>query len=114
MLKHCTTVAGGLQEGPGEAAVQAVGEAVETPERLWTPAMKAATAEELAHLANQAHAAQVCRCLLCRHLISLVPAEARYANLTQFAGTSSMSFDDGTLELQRNTCACQHSVTQAA
>ena len=40
--------------------MQAVGEAVETPERLWTPAMKAATAEELAHLANQAHAAQVC------------------------------------------------------
>lgn len=50
------------QEGPGEAAVQALNEAVETPERLWTPAMKASTAEELAHLANQAHAAQVCCC----------------------------------------------------
>ena len=48
-----------LQEGPGEAAVQALGEAVETPERLWTPAMKTTTAEEVAHLANQAHAAQV-------------------------------------------------------
>ena len=47
------------QEGPGEAAVQALNETVETPERLWTPAMKASTAEELAHLADQAHAAQV-------------------------------------------------------
>lgn len=48
-----------VQEGPGEAAVAALGEATETPERLWTPAMRAATAEELAHLAAQAHAAQV-------------------------------------------------------
>lgn len=39
--------------------MQALGEAVETPERLWTPAMKTTTAEEVAHLANQAHAAQV-------------------------------------------------------
>lgn len=37
----------------------ALGEASETPERLWTPAMRATTAEELAHLAAQAHAAQV-------------------------------------------------------
>lgn len=48
-----------VQEGPGEAAVAALGEATETPERLWTPAMRATTAEELAHLAAQAHAAQV-------------------------------------------------------
>ena len=48
-----------LQEGPGEAAVAALGEASETPERLWTPDMRATTAEELAHLATQAHAAQV-------------------------------------------------------
>lgn len=48
-----------VQEGPGEAAVAALGEATETPERLWTPAMKATTAEELAHLAAQAHTAQV-------------------------------------------------------
>lgn len=48
-----------VQEGPGEAAVAALGEATETPERLWTPAMKATTAEEVAHLAAQAHSAQV-------------------------------------------------------
>ncbi|KAL0040215.1 hypothetical protein WJX77_000548 [Trebouxia sp. C0004] len=47
-----------IQEGPGEAAVAALGEATETPERLWTAAMRAATAEEVAHLALQAHAAQ--------------------------------------------------------
>ena len=37
----------------------ALGEATETPERLWTAAMRANTAEEVAHLALQAHAAQV-------------------------------------------------------
>ncbi|KAL0042756.1 hypothetical protein WJX79_009797 [Trebouxia sp. C0005] len=47
-----------IQEGPGEAAVAALGEATETPERLWTAAMRANTAEEVAHLALQAHAAQ--------------------------------------------------------
>jgi len=39
--------------------VAALGEATETPERLWTAAMRANTAEEVAHLALQAHAAQV-------------------------------------------------------
>ena len=48
-----------LQEGPGEAAVAALGEATETPERLWTADMRATAAEEVAHLAEQAHAAQV-------------------------------------------------------
>lgn len=48
-----------MQEGPGEAAVAALREATETPERLWTAAMMATTAEEVAHLAAQAHAAQV-------------------------------------------------------
>ena len=48
-----------IQEGPGEAAMAAVGEATETPERLWTAGMRAQTAEEVAHLAAQAHAAQV-------------------------------------------------------
>ena len=37
----------------------ALGEATETPERLWTAAMRANTADEVAHLALQAHAAQV-------------------------------------------------------
>ena len=55
----------GGQEGPGEAAVAALGEATETPERLWTAAMRAATAEEVAHLAEQAHAAQVSPSFLC-------------------------------------------------
>ena len=48
-----------VQEGPAEAAVAALGEATETPERLWTAAMRGNTAEEVAHLALQAHAAQV-------------------------------------------------------
>lgn len=43
----------------------ALGEATETPERLWTAAMRAATAEEVAHLAEQAHAAQVSPSPLC-------------------------------------------------
>lgn len=47
----------------------ALGEATETPERLWTPAMRATTAEELAHLAAQAHTAQVIVTLLHLHLI---------------------------------------------
>ena len=42
----------------------ALGEATETPERLWTAAMRASTAEEVAHLAEQAHAAQVSPSLL--------------------------------------------------
>ena len=48
-----------MQEGPGEAAVAALREASETPERLWTAAMRATVADEVAHLAAQAHAAQV-------------------------------------------------------
>ena len=47
----------------------ALGEATETPERLWTPAMRATTAEELAHLAAQAHTAQVIVTLLRLHLV---------------------------------------------
>lgn len=53
------SVSGVVQEGPGEAAVAALGEATETPERLWTAGMRAIAAEEVSHLAAQAHAAQV-------------------------------------------------------
>ncbi len=58
-LHVCLCIRVCVQEGPGEAAVAALGEATETPERLWTAAMRANTAEEVAHLALQAHAAQV-------------------------------------------------------
>lgn len=49
-----------LQEGPGEAAVAALAQASETPERLWNRNMAATTAEEVAHLAASARLAQAC------------------------------------------------------
>jgi len=47
------------QEGPGEAAVAALGQATQTPERLWNMSMAMTTAEELATLAANARLAQV-------------------------------------------------------
>ena len=49
-----------LQDGPGDAAVAALGHASETPERLWNLAMAMTTAEEVASLAASARLAQVC------------------------------------------------------
>ena len=48
-----------LQDGPGDAAVAALGHASETPERLWNLAMAMTTAEEVASLAASARLAQV-------------------------------------------------------
>ena len=47
------------QDGPGEAAVAALGHASETPERLWNMSMATTTAEEIASLAASARLAQV-------------------------------------------------------
>lgn len=47
------------QEGPGEAAVAALGHASETPERLWNMSMAMTTADELAALAASARRSQV-------------------------------------------------------
>lgn len=47
-----------LQDGPGEAAVAALGQASETPERVWNRGMQRAAAEEAAHAAAAARAAQ--------------------------------------------------------
>ena len=61
-------IACNVAQWPGSAGVetqtdvgsrQALTTASETPERLWTGAMATATAEELAHVAAQARAAQV-------------------------------------------------------
>ena len=49
-----------FQDGPGEAAVAALGRASETPERLWNMSMAMTTAEEVASLAASARLAQVC------------------------------------------------------
>lgn len=49
------------QDGSGEAVVDALGQTSETPERLWNRSMYQAAAEEVAHLAAAARAAQV-RC----------------------------------------------------
>jgi DnaJ family protein C protein 13 len=46
------------QDGPPEAAVAALSHPSETPELMWTPAMRRAVAEEAAHLAGAARAAQ--------------------------------------------------------
>ncbi len=48
-----------VQEGPGEAAVAALGQASETPERLWNMSMAMTTADELAALAASARRTQV-------------------------------------------------------
>ena len=48
-----------MQEGPGEAAVAALGQASETPERLWNMSMAMTTADELAALAASARRSQV-------------------------------------------------------
>lgn len=55
MLTGCVCV----QEGPGEAAVAALGQASETPERLWNMSMAMTTADELAALAASARRSQV-------------------------------------------------------
>jgi DnaJ family protein C protein 13 len=47
-----------IQDGPGEAAVAALGQASETPERVWSRGMQRAAAEEAAHAAAAARAAQ--------------------------------------------------------
>ncbi|KAK9915634.1 hypothetical protein WJX75_001835 [Coccomyxa subellipsoidea] len=47
-----------IQEGPGEAAVAALGHASETPERLWNMSMAMTTADELAALAASARRSQ--------------------------------------------------------
>ena len=49
----------GVQEGPGEAALAAIDQASETPERVWTPHMATTTAEEVSHLASTARRSQV-------------------------------------------------------
>jgi DnaJ family protein C protein 13 len=49
-----------LQDGPGEAAVDALEHTTETPERLWTRDMALTTADEIADLASAARASQVC------------------------------------------------------
>ena len=48
-----------IQDGPGEAAVVALGQASESPERVWNRSMREAAAEEIAHLAAAARAQQV-------------------------------------------------------
>jgi DnaJ family protein C protein 13 len=48
-----------VQDGPGEAAVAAMGHASETPERLWNMSMATTTAEEIAALAASARLTQV-------------------------------------------------------
>ncbi|KAK9809260.1 hypothetical protein WJX72_012293 [[Myrmecia] bisecta] len=47
-----------IQDGPGEAAVAALGQSSETPERMWTLSMATSAAEELDHLAAAARKAQ--------------------------------------------------------
>jgi hypothetical protein len=47
-----------IQDGPGEAAVAALGTASETPERVWNRGMQRAAAEEVADLAATARAQQ--------------------------------------------------------
>mgnify|MGYP001810608496 CR=1 FL=1 len=47
-----------IQDGPGEAAVAALGTASETPERVWNRGMHRAAAEEAAHLAASARVQQ--------------------------------------------------------
>ena len=48
-----------LQDGPGEAAVAALEQESETPERMWTRSMATSTAEELASLSSAARSHQV-------------------------------------------------------
>ena len=48
-----------MQTGPPDAAVAALSQPAETPERMWTQGMMRATAEEVAHMAGQARGAQV-------------------------------------------------------
>ena len=48
-----------LQDGPGEAAVAALEQESETPERMWTRSMAFVTAEELAALGSAARTQQV-------------------------------------------------------
>ena len=47
------------QSGPGEAAVSAMTQESENPERVWNPDMATTTALEIANLANSARASQV-------------------------------------------------------
>ena len=49
-----------MQDGPGEAAVTAVIQESENPERVWNAEMATTTALEIATLANAARASQVC------------------------------------------------------
>ena len=48
-----------LQDGPGEAVVMALGQTLETPERVWNQNMATMTALEIASLADSARASQV-------------------------------------------------------
>lgn len=48
-----------MQDGPGEAAVAALEQESETPERMWTRSMATSTAEELASLSSAARSHQV-------------------------------------------------------
>ena len=63
-----------MQEGPGEAAVAAVDQPSESPERLWTRHMATSTAEEVAHLASSARSTQVCL----RHLQSVLTLQEKH------------------------------------
>lgn len=56
-----------MQEGPGEAVLEALATASETPERLWNRDMALTTADEVAALAAAARLEQVLpqRCALC-------------------------------------------------
>lgn len=47
-----------LQDGPPSTAVAALAQPSETPERIWTRGMQRSAAEEIAHLATTARAAQ--------------------------------------------------------
>ena len=47
-----------VRDGPGEAAVAALAQSSETPERVWNRSMQRAAAEEVAHLAAVARAHQ--------------------------------------------------------
>ena len=59
------------QAGPGESVLAALGEASETPERLWNADMSLTTAEEVSTLAASARAAQVLDPTWCLRLVLL-------------------------------------------
>ena len=59
LLKDSSNMIFFLQDGPGEAAVAAMTQESENPERVWNPDMATTTALEVANLANAARASQV-------------------------------------------------------